>query len=347
MQRVLEMMLGALLETWRAVAPWLSDAVSTVPTWAWASLVTLGLVGIAVRMLRPTRVDAGAVPDLLFTRVELLADRPGSDRYAVDVGFSNLHHEPVQLLRIAVDGRSGRSVVRDVPAIVPARRAVDLESAVTLTPGGRGRLDLYAVVPSSPAKAWRIRVPLEWEPFLQRYSAVLLDQTVRAVRRLPRMSEVEARPSVDEHETHGTVGRPAGSRSSPNGAAIREATGAPTRATPGAPTPAMPGAPTPAPTGEAGHGTSGGSEGPVASVDQPSIAGLVVPPSARASVAADATPDTAPAAPSDDMHGTSPHEAEVASKRREDAESDVRGDPDGAAAAQPAKTPRLRFPDRF
>jgi hypothetical protein len=185
MQRVLEMMRDAMVETWTVVGPWAIDLAARVPAWAWASLATLALGAAALRMLRPTRVEAGAAPEVLLTRGQATADGPASDRFHVEVAFSNLHYETVQLLRIAVVGSAGPPAVAEVPAIVPARRAVDLRTDVVLRPGGRGRLDLYLLVPSSPAMAWRIRVPLTWDPFTRRYTAVLLGQRARAVRRLP------------------------------------------------------------------------------------------------------------------------------------------------------------------
>lgn len=316
MQRVLEMTLEALLGTWRAVAPWLSEAASTVPIWAWTSLATLALVALAVRMLRPRHVAAGAPPDLLMTRVELTATGPASSSYSVDVGFSNLHHEPVQLLRMAIVGRRGRPVVLDVPAIVAARRAVELESATELRPGGRGRLDLYAVVPSSPAKAWRIRVPLTWEPFSQRYSGVLLGQTVRAVRRLPTSNAIEV-----------SAGRPRSAQRSTGDRPVDRAAADPSSGEPAQPRDASPVGERPEPQRKrVPPATENVARPPVA---QPPIAGLL----------AAIEDDRLRAAPSD-RAGEPPVDAEAGS-------DDVTPEADDAVTTQPPRTPRLRFPERF
>jgi hypothetical protein len=243
MQRVFEMMRDAMVETWAVVGPRLTDLAVRVPAWAWASLATLVLVAAALRMLRPTRVEAGAAPEVLLTRAALVADGPASDRFRVRVAFSNLHYETVQLLRIAVVGAGGRPAVAEVPAIVAARRAVELETEVVLKPGGKGRLDLYLFVPSSPAKAWRVRVPLSWDPFTRRYGAVLLGQRTRAVRRLPEPEAPlprrhrtpppeEPRPAVRRDRGDATDAAPAVPRSEP------EPDRAPERATRDRPPPA-------------------------------------------------------------------------------------------------------------
>jgi hypothetical protein len=245
MQRVLEMMRDAMVETWTVVGPWASDLVVRVPAWAWASLATLVLLAAALRMLRPTRVEAGAPPEVLLTRAQATADGPASDRFRVEAAFSNLHYETVQLLRIAVVGASGPPAVAEVPAIVAARRAVELRTEVVLRPGGRGRLDLYLFVPSSPAKAWRLRVPLNWDPFTRRYTAVLLGQRAKPVRRLPEPEPPlpRRRRPVPVGDAPGAHGVRAGSAAVARTEASEAVPAAPPAAPPDAAPPERPAAP--------------------------------------------------------------------------------------------------------
>jgi len=189
MQRVFEMMLDALVSTWEAAAPWLTQLAREVPSWAWASLATLLALWIALRLLRPTKVANGAAPEVLLTRAELESVGSSGNGFAFELvaAFSNLHHEPVQLLRIAAAGGDRRAVVVDAPVIVAPRRAVEIEAELAIGGGGNGRLDLYLYVPASPSRAWRLRAPLSWDAFQHRFVAELLDQRVRPVRRLPAL----------------------------------------------------------------------------------------------------------------------------------------------------------------
>jgi hypothetical protein len=277
-------------------------------------------------MLRPTRVEAGAAPEVLLTRAELVADGPSSNRFEVKAAFSNLHYETVQLLRIAVVGAGGPPAVAEVPAIVAARRAVELETRVVLRPGGRGRLDLYLFVPASPAKAWRLRVPLNWDPFARRYTAVLLGQRARPVRRLP---EPEPPLPVRRRSTpaRGVGPTPARRRAR----VVEEAPGA---------------APSRAATDLAG------SESP----DAPDRAGASAP---RVEHPARAVPDGRVGRDGDsERHvpvgraangvpaATSSANGSTAEPPSTPADEPV-DEPVEEPAAEPPRTPRLRFPDRF
>lgn len=182
MRRVLEMMRDALALTWERAGPWLAS----LPTWVWVAVAS-GLLGLlALRLLRPPR--ASDQPNLLLSRAEA-SPLKGGQGYRVVAAFSNLHHEPVQLLRIAAAGADRRLAVVESTALVTARRAVELEADLDIGGGGKGRLELYLYVPTSTARAWRLRVPLVWEPWSRRYKAATLKQRLVPVRRLPEPPE--------------------------------------------------------------------------------------------------------------------------------------------------------------
>jgi hypothetical protein len=180
MQRVLEMMRDALLRTWEVAEPALAD----VPAWAWLTVAGLVVLLVVIRSARPAR-KGGGKPELLLTRAELAPSEEADGAYRLVAAFSNLHHEPVQLLRIAATGADRREAVVASSALVLARRAVEIETDLDMGGGGRGRLDLYLYVPSSGTRAWRLRVPLEWEPWSRHYTARTLDQRLTPARRLP------------------------------------------------------------------------------------------------------------------------------------------------------------------
>lgn len=180
MQRVLEMMRDALAMTWEAASPYLAS----VPAWAWAAIVSGALALTALRVLRPPRTSS-TEPKLMLSRAELTPLGEAGGGYRLVAAFSNLHHEPIQLLRIAAAGADRQQAVVESTALVTARRAVELEADLDIGGGGRGRLDLYVYVPSSSARAWRLRVPLIWEPWSRRYKATPLQQRLTPVSRLP------------------------------------------------------------------------------------------------------------------------------------------------------------------
>src|SRR6056297_1677547 len=180
MQRVLEMMREALLRTWEVTAPVLAD----VPAWAWLSVAGLVVLLVAIRTTRPSR-PARRVPELLLTRAEMAPCEEANGQYRLIAAFSNLHYEPVQLLRIGATGADKKAAVVASSALVLSRRTVEIETDLDIGGGGRGLLDLYLYVPSSSARAWRLRVPLTWEPWSRHYTARTLDQRVTPARRLP------------------------------------------------------------------------------------------------------------------------------------------------------------------
>ena len=184
MQTVLEMMAAAIAETWAAVTP----LVTAVPAWVWATVATVILLLAALAVLRPARSGNGETlprPELMLSRAEMAPDPDVNGMYGLVAAFSNLHHGPVQLLRIAAVGGDGKMAVVETTALVMARRAVELEADLEIAGGGKGRLELYLYVPSSPARAWRLRVPMVWEPWSRRYKAETLDQRLDPVNQLP------------------------------------------------------------------------------------------------------------------------------------------------------------------
>lgn len=175
-----EFMGASLRATGEAIAMF----VVGLPLWSWGLLlVALALTAVLV-VLRLTRQE-GRAPEMMLSRAELAPDDTHEGLYHLVAAFSNMHYEPVQLLRIAVHGANGQARVVETTALVGPRRAVELEASVPITPGGSGRLDLYLYVPAAPSRAWRLSVPLGWEPWSQRFKAAPLGQKLTRVRRLP------------------------------------------------------------------------------------------------------------------------------------------------------------------
>lgn len=203
------MMAASIAETWAAVAPYLSG----VPAWVWAAAGTVVLLLAAIAIVRPSGDGRSAErPEMMLSRAEMAPDPDAEGVYQLVAAFSNLHHGPVQLLRIAAVGGNGEMAVVETTALVMARRAVELEADLPLTGGGNGRLELYLYVPSSPARAWRLRVPMVWEPWSRRFKATPLDQRLDPVSQLPeppvkgRGVPLEAPP--ERHRSRDRVGFP-------------------------------------------------------------------------------------------------------------------------------------------
>lgn len=177
------MMAAALADTWAAVMPLLV----AVPLWVWAAVATVVLMLAVLAVLRPNGGGSQGLarPEMLLSRAEMAPSPEDDGSYQLVAAFSNLHHGPVQLLRIAAVGGDGEMAVVETTALVMARRAVELEADLEIEGGGKGRLELYLYVPSSPARAWRLRVPMAWEPWSRRYKATPLNQRLDPVSQLP------------------------------------------------------------------------------------------------------------------------------------------------------------------
>ena len=205
------MMAAAIAETWGVFVPLLA----VVPAWAWATVATVVLLLAALAVIRPRGgTDASAVrPELMLSQAEMAPDPDAEGIYQLVAVFSNLHHGPVQLLRIAATGGDGRTAVVETTALVMARRAVELEADLAIDGGGKGRLELYLYVPSSSARAWRLRVPMVWEPWSRRYKATPLNQRLDPIQDLP---EPPVRPRGTGVEPPPRNHRPRGPRDFPD-----------------------------------------------------------------------------------------------------------------------------------
>lgn len=182
MVRLFEMMGDALRQTWQAVIPWLAG----LPVWVWAAVVVLLLLVLVLRLLLLRRGGGRAAkPELLLSRAELTASGVNDGRFQLLAAFSNMHHEPVQLLCIAARGGNGELSMVEATALVTPRRAVELEADLAVAGIEKASLELYLYVPSSNARAWRLRVPLSWDPWGQRFRAATLEQTLSPVSKLP------------------------------------------------------------------------------------------------------------------------------------------------------------------
>lgn len=181
MQRLLDMIWQALQATGQAIA----DLLIALPLWSWGLILGSLLLLLLVSLWRGSGSKARARPEVMLSRAELAPDDVHDGYYRLVAAFSNMHYEPVQLLRIAVAGGDGRFQVVETTALVGPRRAVELEAVVPVSPGGSGRLDVYLYVPAAPTRAWRVRVPLVWEPWTKQFKASPLEQTLRPVRRMP------------------------------------------------------------------------------------------------------------------------------------------------------------------
>lgn len=180
-QRVLDMMWEAVRATGEAFA----DVLLTLPPWSWGLILGSLLLLLLASLLRGAVGRRRGRPEVMLSRAELAPDENHEGYFRLVAAFSNLHHEPVQLLRIVVTGGDRQPRVVETTALVGPRRAVELEAVVPIAPGGSGRLDLYMYAPSAPARAWRVRVPLGWEPWSNRFKASPLAQTLVPVKRMP------------------------------------------------------------------------------------------------------------------------------------------------------------------
>lgn len=103
-------------------------------------------------------------------RQAALLQAPADAAYQLRVTVNNLNPYPVQLLEIAVRTSAGRlPVVADASAVVPPNGAVDVVADITDLPGDRGTLELYLYNNKVAPRSLRLLVPVDWEPWNQRY----------------------------------------------------------------------------------------------------------------------------------------------------------------------------------
>lgn len=170
-------------------------------SWLVVAIVVLVLVAILLAASRRRRRAGG--PQFLLTngQIRLLGDvpkgaaadggrrqpalleAPADAEYQLRVTVNNLNSYPVQLLEIAVRTNAGRvPVVADASAVVPPNGAVDVVADISDLPGERGTLELYLYNTKVAPRSMRLIVPLDWEPWNQRYRVRATAQHLEATR---------------------------------------------------------------------------------------------------------------------------------------------------------------------
>ena len=127
-------------------------------------------------------IPVAAAADGGRRQAALLQAPPGAD-YQLRVTVNNLNPYPVQLLEIAVRTSAGRlPVVADASAVVPPNGAVDVVADIADLPGERGSLELYLYNNKVAPRSLRLLVPVDWEPWNQRYRVRATAQHVEGTR---------------------------------------------------------------------------------------------------------------------------------------------------------------------
>ena len=195
MDEVWQMAWEALQATWQGLQPLLAE----VPSWAWTALLSLSLVAVALRILAPLTTSHRSAPELLLTRATLEPLPGAPDVFRLEAGFSNLHTDPVQLIRIVGQTGDARRAVSETTVLVLPRREIDLEAELLLEGRGTGWLDLYLLVPkeSRARRAWRLRAPIVYRPESDDYVAKVLEQRLSVVERMPDATRVRGDVPID------------------------------------------------------------------------------------------------------------------------------------------------------
>ena len=116
-------------------------------------------------------------------RQAALLQAPPEAEYQLRVTVNNLNSYPVQLLEIAVRTSAGRlPVVADASAVVPPNGAVDVVADIADLPGERGTLELYLYNNKVAPRSLRLIVPVDWEPWNQRYRVRATAQRLEPTR---------------------------------------------------------------------------------------------------------------------------------------------------------------------
>lgn len=185
----------AIQETGRGLGPVVAD----VPPWVWATVVSLALVLAAVRVLGPLTSPSAGAPTLLLTRATLEPVEGDPHLFRLDAGFSNVHTDPVQLIRIVGQTGDARRAVSETTVLVLPRREIDLEAELLLEGRGTGWLDLYLLVPKvhHARRAWRLRTPIVYHPESDTYSATILQQRLTVVEKMPDATRVRGDVPID------------------------------------------------------------------------------------------------------------------------------------------------------
>lgn len=211
MQRVVELMWEAVQEFYRVVVDWLTGLPIELDVRAWPLEVWLIIAGALLTLLllvrRPRRrARRRNWPELMISHGEVvLADAapvaapadggrrraallsaPEGAAFQLRMTVSNLNAYPMQLLELAlrVSGRR-QPVVAEASAVVPPHGAVDVVADLADLPGDSGSFEVYLHGTRSRPRSVKLVVPLEWEPWNQRYRLLATGQRVERAGALP------------------------------------------------------------------------------------------------------------------------------------------------------------------
>lgn len=213
MQRVGELMLEALREFYRVVVEWLGGLPVEFDVRQWSTLTWLIVACVALVLLlvarRPRRAPGrvrGNWPELMISHGEIVLEgappaaapadggrrkaalltAPEGAAYQLRMTVSNLNTYPMQLLEFAVRVSGRRQpAVADANAVVPPQGAVDVVADLMDLPGEGGTFELYLHGTRSRPRTVKLVVPLEWEPWNQRYRLRATGQRVERAGTLP------------------------------------------------------------------------------------------------------------------------------------------------------------------
>lgn len=216
MRRVGELMWQAVQEFYRVVSTWYAGLPPAFDPRTWtlqAWLIAAGVLLILLLLLRsPRRARRGprrGWPELMISHGEITLLDPAPLAAAADGGrrraallsapegaafqlrmtVSNLNTYPMQLLELVVRVTGARQpVVADASAVVPPHGAVDVVADLADLPGESGTFELYLYGNRSRPRTVKLSVPLEWEPWNQRYRLRATGQRVERAGALPSAS---------------------------------------------------------------------------------------------------------------------------------------------------------------
>lgn len=198
---LVEVVTGWWQAMWSAVAELSPEMVAWLTRWSWwlaAAAVTIVLVAL---LLRPRGRRRGSLPEMMVSHGELrymqtavaqagdgakaVNTVPPAGPYRLKLALSNLNSFPVQLVEVAVRAEHGALVaVVSASSVVPPNGAVDVAAELSSLPGVAGRLELYLYAPQLKVKTFRLRMPVVWEPWEERYRAKGLASRSEAVARI-------------------------------------------------------------------------------------------------------------------------------------------------------------------
>lgn len=211
MQRVGELMWQAVQEFYRVLVDWVAGLPIVLDVRAWPLQVWLIVAGVLLTLLllmrRPRRASGRRNwPELMISHGEIvlldpaplaaqadggrrraaLLSAPEGAAFQLRMAVSNLNSYPMQLLELVlrVSGRR-QPVVADASAVVPPHGAVDVIADLADLPGDSGTFELYLHGTRSRPRTVKLIVPVEWEPWNQRYRLRATGQRVERAGALP------------------------------------------------------------------------------------------------------------------------------------------------------------------